>query len=80
MTYLVRGGFDGQGQIDVYAGSEFIVRVLGSIGYKTADPGDVKFKFGHYRGRIEGTASISVDSLCFSKDVNVCAQDLTTMP
>ena len=80
MTYLVRNGFDGHGQIDVYAGTHFIVRVVGSIGYKTGDPGDVKFKFGHYRDRIDGTASVSVDSLCFSKDVKVCSPDLNIVP
>jgi hypothetical protein len=79
MTYLVRNGFDGFGQIDVYAGRQFIVRVVGFIGYKTADPGKVKFMFGHYRDRIDGIASVSVDSLCFSKDVKVCAPDLNVI-
>lgn len=76
MTYFVRGGFDGKGQVDVYAGKQFVVRVLGLIGYETPDPGKVKFKFGHYRDRIAGIASISVDRLCFSKDLKVCAPDL----
>lgn len=76
MTYLVRGGFDGKGQVDVYAGKQFVVRVLGLIGYETPDPGKVKFKFGHYRDKIAGTASVSIDRLCFSKDVKVCAPDL----
>jgi hypothetical protein len=76
MTYLVRNGFDGHGHIDVYAGKQFVVRVVGSIGYKTDDPGNVKFKFGHYRARTDATASVSVDRLCFSKDVKVCAPDL----
>src|SRR5262249_19509535 len=80
MTYLLRNRFDGHGQIDVYAGSQFIVRVLGAIGYKTDDPGKVKFKFGHYRNRIDGTASVSVDSLCFSRDVKKCAPDLDVVP
>lgn len=80
MTYFVRNGFDGNGKIDVYADGKFIVRVVGSIGYKTNDPGNMKFKFGHYRDRIEGTASVSVDSLCFSRDVTVCAPDLAVMP
>jgi len=80
MTYLVRGGSDGNGLVDVYANSRFVVRVNGLIGYKTNDPGLVKFKFGHYRDRIDGAASISVDRLCFSPDSHVCAPDIQSMP
>lgn len=80
LTYLVRGGSDGNGQVDVYANSRFVVRVKGLIGYQTTDPGLVKFKFGHYRGRIDSAASISVDRLCFSSNSHVCAQGLQSIP
>ena len=58
MTYLVKAGSRGNGQVDVYAGNRFVVRVLGRIGYAAAKTGDVKFKLGHYRDRIPGSAML----------------------
>ncbi len=80
MTYLVRGGSDGNGTVDIYANNRFVVRVKGLIGYPTGDPGPVKFKFGHYRDRVGGTASVSVDRVCISPDVAACAPGLKPMP
>lgn len=76
MTYRVRGGADGKGKVDVYANDRFYVRVTGLIGYPTRDPGEVKFKFGHYRDKLDSAASISVDRICVSPDPNVCSPDL----
>lgn len=80
MAYLVRGGSDGNGQVDVYANGRFVVRVKGLIGYETSDPGPVKFKFGHYRKRLESAASISVDRLCLSEASQACAPGLQPVP
>lgn len=51
MLYLVRGGGDGGGRIDIYANSRFIARIQGRIGYPGSEPGRVKFKFGAYRDK-----------------------------
>lgn len=59
MTYRIKGG-DG-GQVDVYANRRFIVRVMGHIGYAAAIPGLVKFKIGHYRDRMPGSATLKLD-------------------
>jgi len=80
MTYLVRGGSDRNGQVDIYANSNFIVRMMGLIGYATDDPGPVKFKFGHYRDELENAASISIDSVCLSKSSDVCNPGLPELP
>jgi hypothetical protein len=76
MTYLVKGGSRGNGQVDVYAGNRFVVRVLGRIGYASAKPGDVKFKLGHYRDRIPGSATLDVDRVCVSRTAATCSRGL----
>ena len=76
MTYLVKAGSRGNGQVDVYAGNRFVVRVLGRIGYSAAKPGDVKFKLGHYRDRIPGQATLDVDRVCMSRTAATCKAGL----
>jgi hypothetical protein len=72
MSYLVRDGNDGKGLVDIYDGNQFIARVTGLVGYDTREPGQVKFKIGHYRARMPGTAILDVDRVCVSKDVKTC--------
>lgn len=76
MTYLVKAGSRGNGQVDVYAGNRFVVRVLGRIGYSRAKTGDVKFKLGHYRDWIPGSAILDVDRVCMSRTAATCKAGL----
>jgi hypothetical protein len=74
LTYHMTAGPNGR--IDIYSGRRFVARVQGSIGAAVANPGAVKFKIGHYRSKIPGSAHLDVDRFCLSEDVQVCAPDL----
>ena len=74
--YRVKSGTRGEGEIDIYADGQFIVRVSGLIGYPWGDPGDVKFKFGHYRNKIPGRTRLLVDRICLSEDAVACDPEL----
>jgi Polysaccharide lyase len=79
MTYSIKAGTS-NGRIDVYAGKRFIVSVRGQVSYLTTKPGKVKFKFGHYRDRIPGAATVSYDRVCFSPSSDTCAAGLSVVP
>ncbi|MGI9508090.1 MAG: heparin lyase I family protein [Geminicoccaceae bacterium] len=72
MNYLVRGSNDDSGMVEVYANGQFIVRAAGLIGYRGGKPSKVKFKFGHYRAKIPGTAQLLYDRVCMSKKAEKC--------
>jgi len=80
MTYFMQQIGTSDALLDIYANNQFVARVRGLIGNSQQPPKIAKFKFGHYRDRIPGTASLSVDSLCYSQDVNECAPGLTPVP
>jgi hypothetical protein len=76
MSYLIEGGGNGGGRIDIWADGRFIARVKGRIGYPGSKPGLVKFKFGAYRDKfIYGSprsgppseAQMLVDEICVSQ-------------
>lgn len=76
MLYLIKGGGNGEGKIDIWANSQFIASVRGKIGYSGSDPGRVKFKFGAYRDMFRygpprndfpDDARMLVDEFCVSK-------------
>ena len=78
MTYRVKAGKDGQ--IDVYANGQFIVRASGQIGYEEDHPGPVKFKIGHYRDAVPGSVVLGVDRLCVSETAELCDQQVKPVP
>jgi hypothetical protein len=76
MLYLLKGGGNGGGQIDIWANRRFIASVMGKIGYPGSKPGRVKFKFGAYRDMFRygpprneppDHARMLVDEFCVSK-------------
>jgi hypothetical protein len=79
MSYRVKGGHEGDGQIDIYANENFIARVVGLIGYPDVEPGLMKFKYGVYRDRLPGTADMDIDDLCISKEIGNCIEGFRTI-
>jgi hypothetical protein len=80
MTYFMQQIGTSDALLDIYANNQFLARVTGLIGDSRQPPTIAKFKFGHYRDGIPGTASLSVDSLCYSQDMIKCAPELTPVP
>jgi hypothetical protein len=72
MTYLVIvGGLHGS-QFDIYANDRFIVRAVGALPEGVEFPNRVKFKFGHYRDKIQNRTDLMVDRICISQDPKRC--------
>src|SRR5262249_50084957 len=65
MSYRVEAGRSGKAAIEVYAGTRFIVRVTGKIGYEPHPriPSLIKFKVGHYRDYMPFVHAMEIDWL-----------------
>ncbi|MDA0703930.1 MAG: heparin lyase I family protein [Proteobacteria bacterium] len=62
MAYLVEGGRNGSGLVEIWANGEFVARVKGSIGHdRTAGPSQY-FKIGMYRDPAPGEATLYLDN------------------
>ena len=62
MAYFVKGGRNGDGVIEVWAGGRFIARVTGSIGNDAVFGETQYFKIGMYRDPAPGAATLYFDS------------------
>jgi hypothetical protein len=72
MTYFVRAGGPHGSQFDIYANDRFIVRAEGALPEGIKFPNRVKFKFGHYRDKIQNRADLMVDRICISQSPKQC--------
>jgi hypothetical protein len=72
MTYFVRADGPSGSQFDVYANDNFIVRAVGARPEGIRFPNRVKFKFGHYRDKIQSRADLMVDRVCISRNPKRC--------
>jgi hypothetical protein len=73
MTYFVQAGGSGGTRYDVYANGQFIVRALGALPQGINFPNRVKFKFGHYRDKIQNWTDLLVDRICISERDRNCS-------
>lgn len=80
MLYYIQGDGDGpggvDGRVDIYANGDFVVRVIGAIGYPHGSPGRVKFKFGTYRDKLPGESKTYVDEVCVAHAATTCDPDV----
>jgi hypothetical protein len=80
MTYRVMADRNKGALFDIYANGRFIVRANGSAAAGIAFPNRVKFKFGHYRDKVNNRANLLVDRICVSQDVHNCEKTLQPVP
>lgn len=63
MSYFLKAGWQGDGEIRVFQDEREIVKITGNIGYEIGDDSknQIKFKFGHYRDYMPFHHEMDVD-------------------